>query len=152
MDKHEAGGASLVFLFGAATSYLSLQMPIGTFRAAGSGLFPLCLGVLLMALSGAFVLRLLFQEQAGRKTGASGSRALVTRVVPFLGAIVAAILLLEVLGYPLMSFLLLAALLRILGMKKWKWNVLLAFGTAGISYLLFVQWLKIPLPKGWLGL
>jgi hypothetical protein len=56
------------------------------------------------------------------------------------------------LGYPLSAFLLMALLLRILGVKKWAINLPLSFVTAAISYFLFVQWLKIPLPKGWIGL
>lgn len=152
MDKDEAAGGLLIFLFGAFTCYFSLKMPIGTFRAAGSGLFPLCLGILLMGLSLAFVLRLLLKERGEKTMRAPGSPALATQVLPFLGAIALATLFFSKLGYPLMFFVLLLALLRILGMKKWAWNVLLSFASAGVSYVLFVQWLKIPLPKGWIGL
>jgi len=152
LDKDEAAGGVLIFLFGAVTCYFSLKMPIGTFRAAGSGLFPLCLGILLMGLSFAFVLRLFLKERGEKKMRAPGSPALATQVLPFLGAIALATLLFDKLGYPLTSFLLLLALLKILGVKKWAWNVLLSFASAGVSYVLFVQWLKIPLPKGWIGL
>jgi hypothetical protein len=31
-------------------------------------------------------------------------------------------------------------------------NILWSLTTAAASYFLFVQWLKIPLPKGWLGI
>jgi hypothetical protein len=44
------------------------------------------------------------------------------------------------------------ALLRILGVKRWRFNLPLSFITAAVCYFLFVQWLKIPLPKGWIGL
>jgi putative tricarboxylic transport membrane protein len=142
----------LVFVFGAVTSCFSLQMSIGTFRAPGSGLFPLCLGILLMALSGAHVLRVLFQGEEGNKERPVKIPGLPRQVILFLGTIVAAILFFSRLGYPLTSFLMLVALLRILGMKRWAWNVLLSFMVTGASYVLFVQWLKIPLPKGWIGL
>jgi hypothetical protein len=56
------------------------------------------------------------------------------------------------LGYPLTSFLLMMALLRSLGVKKWIFNLILSLMTAGASYFLFVQWLKIPMPKGWIGI
>jgi len=46
----------------------------------------------------------------------------------------------------------LVVLLRTLGMKQWFLNILLSFISAVASYFLFVQWLKIPLPKGWIGL
>jgi hypothetical protein len=44
------------------------------------------------------------------------------------------------------------ALLRILGVKRWRFNLPLSFITAAACYFLFVQWLKIPLPKGWIGI
>jgi hypothetical protein len=63
-----------------------------------------------------------------------------------------ATLFLNSLGYPLIAFLLMAALLKILGMKRWPANIVLSLATAAASYFLFIQWLKIPLPKGWLGI
>ena len=49
------------------------------------------------------------------------------------------------------AFLLLVALLRILGTKEWGMNLLISSVTTGVAYLVFVHWLKIPLPMGWLG-
>ena len=40
MKRDEIIGGIILFLFGGITILLSLQMPIGTFRAAGTGLFP----------------------------------------------------------------------------------------------------------------
>lgn len=70
----------------------------------------------------------------------------------FLGAMALATLFFNEMGYPLTAFLLMVALFRSLGMKRWAFNILLSFITAGASYLLFVQWLNIPMPKGWIGL
>lgn len=152
--KNEALVGVLVFLFGALTAFLSLKMSIGTFRAAGSGLFPLCLGILLMALSGSLVVRVMLQDarERGGMAAPAGIHGSVRQVALFMGAIVLGTFLLTTLGYPLTFFLLLVALLRILGMKGWFRNVLVSFLAAGLSYFLFVQWLKIPLPKGWIGL
>lgn len=129
-------------------------MPIGTFRIAGPGLFPLCLGILLMMLSAAFVIKQFIQlkkleapkETHPRPFGATKQMGL------FLGAMVLATLLFNELGYPLTAFLLMVALLRSLGMKRWAFNILLSLVTAVVSYFLFIQWLNIPMPKGWLGL
>jgi hypothetical protein len=38
-------GGIVLLLFGMVTIILALRMPIGTFRMAGTGLFPLCHGV-----------------------------------------------------------------------------------------------------------
>ena len=144
----------VIFIFGAITAFLSLRMSIGTFRMAGTGMFPLCLGILLMILSAAFILKQFAQH---KKMGTQKETVIKTpeatkQLILFLGTLSLATLFFNKLGYPLVSFLLMVALLRILGVKRWIFNILLSLITAGVSYFLFVQWLKIPLPKGWIGL
>jgi hypothetical protein len=153
LNKDEITGGVLMFLFGAVTVFFSLGMPVGTFRAAGSGLFPLGLGILLMGLSVVHLLKVYVQ---GRPTGEKKTHPELPRsakqVVLFTGATALATLLFKLLGYPLMSFLLLLALLRILGVKRWAYSLSLSFLTAASAYFLFVLWLQIPLPRGWIGL
>jgi hypothetical protein len=43
-------------------------------------------------------------------------------------------------------------LLRSLGIKKWPFLMIMSLATAVASYILFVYILKIPLPKGLLGI
>jgi putative tricarboxylic transport membrane protein len=150
MKRRDALGGLVVGLFGVLTILLSLQMPIGTFRAAGSGLFPLSLGLLLVLLSALYVGSLWLQSApsavAPARVEAPGP------LLGCLGVLALAPLLLQPLGYPLVAFLLMLALLRILGIRRWRVNVLVSLGTAAVAYVLFVRWLQIPLPKGWLGL
>jgi putative tricarboxylic transport membrane protein len=154
LKKNEVIGAILLFLIGCVTVILSLRMPLGTFRMAGTGLFPFCLGILLMLLSSLFLLKLYFQgkrpsekkERSAQMTGSPKKLGL------FFGAMVLSTLFFNTLGYPLVSFLLMLSLLKILGMKHWGLNILISVITAVWSYFLFVQWLQIPLPKGWIGL
>ncbi|MDI6726099.1 MAG: tripartite tricarboxylate transporter TctB family protein [Smithellaceae bacterium] len=155
MDKRdEAIGGIVFFLFGMAVIIMSLQLSIGTFRVAGTGLFPLCLGILLMILSGIFILNLFFHREAGggKKAPPPEITGSAKRVILFLGAVALATALLNPLGYLLTSFLLLLSLLGLLGMTRWIPRLLISLIAAGASYLLFVSWLKIPLPKGWPGI
>jgi hypothetical protein len=128
-------------------------MPIGTFRAAGTGLFPLCLGLLLMALASLFLLTLWVQPppRGQRDAGTDAAPESPRQMLLFLGAIILATLLLDPLGYPLSALVLLLALLRILGLTQWRTNFLISGITTGVAYIVFVHWLKIPLPMGWLG-
>ena len=154
MKRSEALGGGVIFLFGAVTAVLSLQMPIGSFRAAGSGLFPLCLGILLMALSAAYVGQVLWaaREEIKKDADVAPERESPAQVLAFLAVIVVATLLLKPLGYPLVEFLLMVGLLRVLGSKRWPLNLTLSLVTAAGSHLLFVYLLKIPLPRGFLGI
>lgn len=154
MKRDETIGSIILFLFGGATAILSSKMPLGTFRMAGTGLFPFCLGILLMVLSCLSLLKLYFHgkkksEEKKRGAGITGSPR---QLLLFLGAMVLAVIGFNPLGYPLVSLLLMVALLRILGMKRWGLNLLISVATATGSHFLFVQWLQIPLPKGWIGL
>ena len=154
MKKDEIIVGAVIFLFGAITAMLSLRMPIGTFRMAGTGMFPLILGILLMLLSGIFVLRIYFKGKGApleQEAVVKNPRS-AKQLVFFLGTMVLATLLFNRLGYPLVSFLLMLGLLRILGMKRWGLNILISVVTALGSYFLFVQWLNIPMPKGWIGI
>jgi len=154
LDRDEFIGGIVIFFFGGVTVLLSLKMPIGTFRMAGTGLFPLCLGILLMILSGLFILKLFY----GKKTSSAKEKTVAEllrssrQVILFLGVMVLATLTFNTLGYPLTAFLLMAFLLRTLGIKRWIFNLSLSLATSMASYVLFVLWLKIPLPKGWMGL
>ena len=144
----------MILLFGTVTTFLSLGMPVGTFRMAGTGMFPLCLGILLMILSGVFILRIFLQgkeEQRKKETSIESSESPI-QLILFFGTMVLATLFFNRLGYPLISFLLMLGLLRILGMNRWGLNILISVVTSVGSYFVFVQWLGIPMPKGWIGL
>ncbi len=156
MKRGELIEGVVLFLCGGVTVLLSLQMPIGTFRVAGSGLFPLCLGIALMLLALLHLAALRFQkeaEQESTEAAAAGAPPGATRqMLLFFGASALAVLGLNTLGYPLTSFLLMLLLLWILGVRRPVLLVTLPLLTAVGSYLLFVQFLKIPLPKGLIGL
>ena len=154
MKRDEIIVGIVIFLFGAVTTLLSLKMPIGTFRAAGTGMFPLCLGIILMILSATFILKIFFQskeDQVKKATPIESSESPLQMIL-FLGTMALATLLFNKLGYPLIPFLLMLSLLRILGMKRWSLNILISLVTSVGSYFLFVQWLNIPMPKGWIGI
>lgn len=150
LKQSDVLGAVVFFLFGLVTAILSLQMPIGTLRAAGSGLFPLCLGILLMGLSVGYIGKVLWgaKEKEKEQICAPEGPGSPLVVVAFLGIIALATLLLNTLGYAIVSFLLMAALLRLLGLKRWLLNLSLSVLTAAGSQTVFVYLLKIPLPEG----
>jgi small-conductance mechanosensitive channel len=154
MRKGELIEGIVLFLCGGGTVALSLEMPLGTFRMAGSGLFPFCLGIILMLLALLYLANLLLQKDSKGHSGeaAGASPGAAAQMLLFFGASALAVLCLNILGYPLTAFILMLLLLRILGLKRPVLLVTLPFLTAAGSYFLFVQFLKIPLPKGLIGL
>jgi hypothetical protein len=151
--------AIALFLFGAVTAALSLQLTLGTLRAPGSGFFPLVLGVLLMGLAAGHAIRLyLAQARAPAEPKPSpapaaepGRDGATARVVLFMGVVALATALLETLGFALVSFLMMLALLWILGLRKLHIAGPIALASAIVAEVVFVYWLRIPLPSGLIG-
>ena len=145
-----------LFVFGAITAALSLQLPLGAPRMPGSGFFPLALGLALMALAAGRGIQLyLARPKAATPEAAPAPAApkrdgATRRVVLFVAGAIAATALLQPLGYVLSSLLLMLVLLQILGLRHWYASALIALLSAAASYVVFVRWLKIPLPSGWL--
>ena len=122
MKTDEAISGVVLLVFGMVTIYFALRMPIGTFRAAGTGLFPLLLGTILIILSGLFLGNLLLRREkraVREESPAEGIPGSITPVILFLGMMALATLFLNSLEYPLIAFLLMVALLKILGTKRW---------------------------------
>lgn len=163
--------AITLFLFGAITALLSLQLPLGSLHAPGTGSFPLLLGLMLAGLAVADAVQLHLSRRKGpaEPTGPAKPAAPAAPVAPaapavakparddsslrvlgFMGAVVMATALLRPLGYPGVSFLLMLALLRGLGVS-WRASALISLLTAGACELVFVYWLSIPLPAGLFG-
>ena len=58
------------------------------------------------------------------------------------------IFLLDPLGYPLCTFLLVLFMLRVTDPQRWAVALSLAAMTAFGSYVVFAIWLSVPLPRG----
>jgi putative tricarboxylic transport membrane protein len=152
--------AIALFVFGATTVWASLSLPIGTLRAPGSGFFPLMLGLALTALSAAQGVTV-YLEQLRQARAASVPPTAppswrlgedTRRVLLFLGSVAVAVALLPLLGYAFASFVLMLALLRILGVASWPLIGAISATTAIACYVVFVRVLGIPLPSGLPGL
>jgi hypothetical protein len=147
------GAAISLFMFGAATAAFSLQLPLGAPRMPGSGFFPLVLGLALMALAAGHGVQLYLARQKtapSEVTVTPQGDGQTRRVGLFVAGVIAAVVLLKPLGYLLSSFLLMLALLQILGVRSWYASIAIALGSAAACYVVFVRLLQIPLPAGWI--
>lgn len=154
MNRNDVYGGVSILIFGALTVVFSLKMPIGTLRAAGPGLFPLSLGVLLMLLAGGFTLGSLRRNWRARKTTAASFEhgRSAGPVIGFMAVIGFAAGFLDTLGYAPTAFVIVFALLQILGRRQWRWNLIISLASSAGSHYIFIRWLQIPFPQGWLGL
>ena len=108
----------------------------------GSAFLPFWLGLVMAGLA---LMMLLRKASAGREWLPRGEGLRDLLVV--LGATVAFVALLKVIGMILGSALYLAVLVGYLGRHRW-WVVLgVAVGAALVNWLVFVHWLHVPFPE-----
>jgi len=140
------GAIGLIAVLGA------LRLDLGNLGEPGPGLFAfsagcfVCLLALVVFLRASLLGRGFQVSLSSLWEGVKWNRPVVV-VLLMLGFI----LTLERLGFFLTSFLLLFVILKGVGKVSWKKGVLIPVSTLAISYLLFIFFLKVNLPKGPLG-
>ena len=120
---------------------------LDTLATPGPGIFPLAVGVLMLALAAAQAV-----ASGGSRPGAMtvpgatvGERGRVTAMVALLvGYPLAA----GVLGFFSASFAVIFVSSRVLGARDWLRPLALALGVTVAAHLIFVTWLGVPFPTG----
>jgi len=130
----------------------SIRFPYGNVHNPGPGFLPFWLGVVLGLLSIILLIRttlqrketMLFRQVFTEKI--RWGKVLITLIALILYGV-----LMEDVGFLLLTFLFLACLIRFVDPQSWKrvigWALV---GSVG-SYLIFEVWMKLRLPKGFLG-
>ena len=145
MARRHVIAATAVLVFAAAAIYESGKLPLGTLRNPGPGFLPWWAGLTL----GFLALLLLVQALISRARDGSGEeRGRILKVVGLLVVLGAYVLLLEPLGYPLCTFLLVLFMLRVVDPYRWATALSVAAIAALGTYVVFALWLKVPLPPG----
>jgi putative tricarboxylic transport membrane protein len=136
----------ILIILGIWIIYESFQMGFGSLKRPGSGLFTIVCGFLLLALNGALLIKKsgariqsVFQAGEGRK--------FLAIACPFF----AWILMIDLLGYVLVTFLGTLCLSKILNLPGWRKPLLLSLGTAFCCFVLFDYLLYLDLPRGFFG-
>jgi putative tricarboxylic transport membrane protein len=114
----------------------------------GPAFVPFWLGLVMALLAAMMLVRSLKQQHRGETWFPRGEGLRDLLVV--LAATVAYIALLNVTGMIIGTALYLAFLVRYLGKHRWWVILAVALGAAGFNWLVFVHWLRVPMPEGML--
>ncbi len=112
----------------------------------GPAFMPFWLGLVMAGLALSLLLRSLKEKSPGAAWLPRGEGLRDMLVV--LAATVAFIALLKVTGMIIGTALYLALLVRYLGKHRWWVTLAVAIGAAGFNWLVFVHWLRVPMPEG----
>jgi putative tricarboxylic transport membrane protein len=137
----------VVFCLGLAILWEGRGLAFGSFRNPGSGMFPALIAVVMLVLSA--ILIAVPPKTEGQKSSVSGK--VLVRICSVFAALVLYSLLLEVLGFLIVSLVLATFLFAVFDSRNYWLAVLKAFMLTGLSYLLFEILLKSNLPRGLLG-
>jgi len=110
----------------------------------GPAFLPFWLGVVMACLAGLMLFRRINPTPVSwLPQGQAGKRVLVV-----LGVTAGFIALLKVLGMVVGTALFLVVLVRYLGRHSWWVTIAIALAAAGANWLVFVHWLRVPMPEG----
>ncbi len=146
-----------IFLVAVIYEVMALRMPRGHITYPGPGFYPSVVGVFLLLTSGSFVLWMLL---AGKKTTASPAAVESTnqtkksqrgKTLLLISLLLFYVITVNSLGFLLAISLFIILSIRLFGYRRWLPSLGITIAVAGISYLSFVVWLKVPLPQGILG-
>ena len=145
MVRRDTAVASVLILaLGVTAAYESAKLPFGTIHSPGPGFFPWWTSVVL----GLLALVLLVQTLTSRPSASRDGSGRITKVMALLVVLTAYTFLLDPLGYPLCTFLLVLFMLRATEPQRWTVALGMAALTAVGSYVVFAIWLGVPLPRG----
>ena len=135
---------AVAFAAGALKSY-DYWSPNGP----GPAFLPFWLGVVMAVLATLLLVGALRATEPGEAWLPRGDG--LRRLALVLGVTVALVALLNLLGMVVGTVLFLGVLLRYLDRQPWPLTVAVALATAAFNFLVFTQWLRVPLPVGVLG-
>jgi hypothetical protein len=143
-----AGAVLLVFAVAFSAGALKFY-PYSGPGGPGSAFLPFWLGALMAVLAAMLLASALRAPDPGPEWLPRGEGR--KRLLLVLGVTIAFVALLKVLGMMLGTALFLVVLLRLLDRSSWLLALSVAALTAGLNYLVFTHWLRVPFPVGVLG-
>jgi hypothetical protein len=149
MKVHDYMGSIFWLGIGLYVCVGAYRLGFGTYQEPGSGFIFMFSGSLLTVLSLIDLLRTFLRKVESRKKIWSGLKWL--NVILVLIGLSAYVYFFELSGFFLSSFLLMLFLFKVVEPTKWRVAIVSSLITISIAYIIFSVWLKVPFPKGFLG-
>lgn len=144
-DRKSSFFLACLGIFTAVTAY---RLGLGPLTNPGPGFLPFIGGLMMILLSVIGYLQALSPSAEGEKELIRiGNRKILLSAICF---ILYAFFFRRV-GFIVANFLLLTFLFQLLERKSWFVSAFVSAATIFVSYLIFAVWLKVQLPKGFLG-
>jgi len=149
MKKNSRLGGLFWLVLGISICIESVKLNLGDLHRPGPGFMPFLAGTLLGALG--LILGFskisngLEEKVSSKKIWVKGGDRNI--IFPLL-ALIGYVLLLDLVGFLVTTFIFLLLLFKLAEPKRWFIPLALAGGTVVLSHLIFSVWLQCPFPKG----
>lgn len=150
MKIAEVGFAACLVLTAVVYGGVAIRMPRGDLSYPGPGFFPVAVSVFFLLTALAALLQAIRTTPNAEVTAPAAPR-IYRNTAMLLVWLVAYGVALKPLGFPVSLVVFLAAAIRIFGLRRWFPVLAIAAGLTVISYVAFVEWLKVPIPMGVVG-
>jgi len=152
MAKAERVTAIILLILAVVTVWQSLTLPPGEAgKGPGPGAFPMIIGLAL----GILALLLLVGTYRGEASGPGPvwpSRDAFFKVGALFILLFVYVLTCSFFGFLLSTMLFVLGTLRVLGLKSWPISIIFTLIVGLIVHQVFITWLTVPLPAGFLGI
>jgi putative tricarboxylic transport membrane protein len=126
----------------------SYRVGLGTLHKPGTGFLFFWTSIFLGIMSLITLIRAWRTKKAGEPEIPIFGKLNITKIVLVLISVFLYALLMETLGFILVTLLFFMFLLRMVEKKTWFLTILVSITVSTIAYLIFEIWLKCQLPKG----
>jgi len=140
------GGAGIAF--GAYVLYEGAKMPADHIMKIGPSFFPNALAIGLIIFSAILIVYALLGRTKGQSEAISFRDKGIQRALVSLVAIVAYTALLNPLGYPIATVLLVGGIMALLGTRDVKQIAVVALATTFVVWVIFAKLLMLSMPMG----
>lgn len=140
----------VLIVIGMVFCVFSSTLGLGEFHNPGPGLIPFWGGCLLIVFSLGVIIESRFRPEIGAKAHPLKGKRWRT-ILSVLVLFFAYVLLLDILGFVVNTFLIFMFLFKISKGVTWRMALTASLLTTTASYLVFSYFLKIPFPKGCFG-
>jgi putative tricarboxylic transport membrane protein len=151
MSKSDRVSGSFWLLFCLFIIYQSYKLGLGNLYQPGPGFLFFWTGIVVAIMALIVVLQTFRAQAAEEVAEAPTGKRTATKVILVLVALFAYAVLMEYLGFFIVTFFLFIFLLAVIEKKKWWFAVLVSVAVTLFAYLVFETALQSQLPKGILG-
>ena len=148
MDKTDRVSGLFWLIFSAFVSYESYRLGLGTLHQPGPGFLFFWTSIVTAILSVAVVVMSLRKAPSEEAQQPAFAKKNVTKIVLVLISLFLYALLMEPLGFIIVTLIFFIVLLGVIEKKRWSFAVLVSLIVTVVSYLVFEKALQSQLPKG----